>query len=141
MLDVLPEVVIRDLVQFLSVEDRTSLSCTSRSLGHVRPKFWEIKGEDFSKDGPYGGHWWPELYFDGPTLMTRVKSLRINMSWGDQGWGNRKGKIWLQLMRNGRMVTESMDIFGVAPHYEEEVVADLIDDTVVKMARPGDMFR
>ena len=107
----------------------------------VSPEFWEIRGEDFSKNGPHDGHWCPELYFDGPTLMTRVKSLKINMSWKDQGFGNRKGKIWLQLMRNGKMVAESKDIFGNAPHDEEEVVADLIDDTVVKMARPGDMFR
>ena len=33
--------------------------------------------------------------------------MTISMKWQDQGYGNRKGKIWLQIIRGKELVFES----------------------------------
>ena len=59
----------------------------------------EWKGEDFEIDGPRRGHWCPELYFDTAELSSTVTKLSLSVTWEDQGFGNRKGELFLKLMR------------------------------------------
>merc|ERR1719228_49238 len=86
----LPELVLLHIARYLSVEQKIVLSQTCKSLYLILPKFLRIKGKDFDKRGPYDGHWCPERYFDGPRLRRRVKTLKMWVSWKDQGFGNRK---------------------------------------------------
>ena len=147
----LDAVVLRRIVGFLDPEDIVRLGRTCRRMYAMMPQviltteLW--KGEDFKISGPVGGHWAPELYFDGPTLPSMVKELQLSVVWQDQGWGNRKGELFLMLMRpvrNGEPVEKAKyrSLFGIAEHYEKEarkVIA--ADHPVVAEAKAGDFYR
>ena len=104
----------------------------------------------------------PELYFDGPILTSTVKKLNMSVVWKDQGWGNLKGEIFVKLMRpsqskvvKGRLpwskptetVSESgveaekRRVFGIAKHHEEAANAEIMNDSIVSLAKPGDFYR
>ena len=67
-----------------------------------------------------------------------------------QGYGNRKGQVWLQLRRPStesqdayEVIAEmSQDRFGFAP-YTMEDVSDTIasSENVVELAKPGDYYQ
>ena len=157
-LDGLPDLVLSHLADYLSPEETARLSLTCRHLHDVLPRFTVIRGDDFKIYGPSGGHWAPELYFDGPPLPSTVRKLTLSLKWKDQGWGNRKGEIFMKLMRpvtaasddtgsasrrgsDAQEVAEKRRIFGIAKHQEEEAKTEITDDPVVTKARPGDFYR
>ena len=44
-------------------------------------------------------------------------SIKMNFKWKDLGWGNQRGQIWIQLMRNGKVLADTReDYFALAPH-------------------------
>ena len=152
-LDGLPDLVLSRLADYLSPEETARLSLTCRHLHDVLPRFTVIRGKDFTIYGPRGGHWAPELYFDGPPLTSTVRKLTLSLKWEDQGWGNRKGEIFMKLMRlasgdsasrqssDAQEVAEKRRLFGIAKHQEEEAKTEITDDPVVALARPGDFYR
>ena len=143
--------VLRYIVSFLDPKDVVRLRRTCRRMYAEMPQviltteLW--KGPDFKISGPRGGHWAPELYFDGPILPSMVKELQLSVVWQDQGWGNRKGEIYMMLMglvRNGEPVeiAKCPSLFGIAEHYEkEEHKAITADHPVVAKAKAGDFYR
>ena len=84
-----------------------------------------------------------QKWFDAPKFDAYVKKMIISFKWKDQGSGNRKGKIWLQIIRGVEKILEtSKGIFGTAPHSYENVNLTLTgNDSVVSEFRPGDHFR
>ena len=149
-LDGMPDLMLLHLADFLDPEDTTRLAQTCRRLHSVLPRYVVMFGKDFDIYGPSGGHWAPELYFDGPPLTSTVKKLTMSLTWVDQGWGNRKGEIFVKLMRpsasrdrDGKiaMVSEKRGLFGIAKHKEEEAKTELTDDPIVIQAQPGDFYR
>ena len=148
-LDGLPGLVLSHLADYLSPEETARLSMTCRRLHDVLPRFMVIRGDNFKIYGPSGGHWAPELYFDGPPLPSTVQKLTLSLKWKDQGWGNRKGEIFMKLMRPGadgrgsdaQEVAEKYRIFGIAKHEEEEAKTEITDDPVVALAKRGDFYR
>ena len=69
--------------------------------------------------------------------------MTISFVWKDQGVGNRKGRIWLQIFRGTEMLYEtSNNLWGVAQHHWQNVKVSLSrDDDVISAFRPGDYFR
>lgn len=69
--------------------------------------------------------------------------MTISMKWQDQGYGNRKGKIWLQIIRDKELVFESSQtLCGLAGHEWETINIKLTkEDDVVNNLRPGDKYR
>lgn len=56
-------------------------------------------------------------YFASPPLPYTPKRLTIAMRWKDQGWGNRKSKIWWRVERNGQDMGVEWEPFAdVAEH-------------------------
>ena len=98
---------------------------------------------DFNGSGPDYGHYFPEVWFDGPEIEGMIKKIDISFKWRDQGYGNRKGKIWLQVIRAGKTVLEtSNDLCGTAPHMWSHVRIQLTrQDEVVRRFKPGDSYR
>ena len=105
------------------------------------------KGDDFYIFGPRSGHWAPELYFDGPILPSKVIELNMSVVWEDQGWGNKKGELFVILMRPSRtgkplQIAEHRRLFGIAEHYEKEAHKVVNrDDPVVDKSKKGDFYR
>ena len=97
-LDGMPDLMLSRLADFLGPEDTTRLAQTCRRFHSVLPRYLVMRGNDFNIDGPRGGHWAPEPYFDGPPLTSTVKKLTMSLTWKDQGWGNRKGEIFVKLL-------------------------------------------
>ena len=72
----------------------------------------------------------------------------MSFRWKDQGYGNRKGMLWVQLMRGDEVVADSREDFPtLAPHVAGpigvmEPAATLIKNhSVVNLSRPGDRLR
>lgn len=76
------------------------------------------------------------------------------MTWKDQGFGNRKGHIWLQLRRPKKEVNSDdgtsfdlvsemrADHFGVAPHQTSKFSGTLTqEDEILSLAQPGDYYQ
>lgn len=141
------------VVDYLSPEEITRLSSTCKRLNNILPRFLRIRGADFQLDGPHGGNRAPEHYFNGPALETKVKSMKSSVFWKDQGWGNRKGRIFVKLirpqakrsfMKSKRKPTEiamNDNMFGIVAEHEWKTSTSLlVDDDVVKLAQPGDYY-
>ena len=147
----LDSVVLRNIIKFLDPEDVVRLGRTSRHMHAMMPQvnltteLW--KGPDFHIFGPRGGHWAPELYFDGPILPSMVIELQVSVVWKDQGWGNRKGEIYVMLMRpaaDGKPVeiAKYPSLFGITEHVEKEAKTVIRgDNSVVAKAKAGDFYR
>lgn len=156
-LDEMPDLVVLEIAKFLGPEETTKLSMTCRRLYDTLPKFLVMKGKDFSIDGTGTGYGDVELYFNGPLLQLPVKSLTVSVvGWRDQGWGNRKGELFVKLMRRSDVavsgasgtgkesvvVAERRELFGLAEHRETSATVDLNErEGVVSQARPGDWYR
>ena len=69
---------------------------------NIKSKRRNFRCCDVDKRGPCEGHFCPEIYFDGPLMNQRMKSLSVQWEWRDQGHGNRKGMLWVQLVRGTR---------------------------------------
>lgn len=153
----MPDLVLLEIAKYLGPEETTRLSMTCRRLYDILPKFLVMKGEDFSIVGTGTGYGDVELYFDGPLLQWPVKSLSVGVvGWRDQGWGNRKGELYVKLMRRSVVavpclcgtrkesvvVAERRELFGLAEHMESSARVDLnAREGVVSQARPGDWYQ
>lgn len=144
----LDDLALRRISAFLNPEDIVNLGRTCKRMHSVMPQVVlndeEWRGEDFEIYGPRG-RFCPELYFDGPALSSTVKKLSLSVSWNDQGWGNRKGELFLKLIRRDgsgeNIVAEHRRLFGIAEHMETRASVVIENHPVVKQARPGDFYR
>lgn len=141
----LPALVVLRITDYLQPEETARLGQTCKRLHSIVPKFLVMTGGDFQIDGPRGGHWAPELYFEGPPLSRPVRKLSLSVAgWVDQGWGNRKGEIFLKLVRGltNSVLAEKRALFGIAQHREESAEVELTEaEPVVALAEPGDYYR
>lgn len=141
----MPALVLLRITDYLQPEDTARLGQTCKRLHSIMPKFLVMTGEDFRIRGPRGGHWAPELYFEGPPLTRPVKKLSASVAgWVDQGWGNRKGELFLKLVRGSTdtVLAEKRALFGIAQHKEEGAKVQLTSaEPVVALAQPGDYYR
>ena len=138
----MPELVLLRIADYLAPEDIVHLAQTCRRAYSVLPRFLLIRGNDFTVRGPPGGHWAPELYFDGPKLNKSIRKLTVSLEWKDQGWGNRKGEIFVQLVRGASdIVAERRHVTGTAEHELTSAKAVLDAHPVVTWAQPGDFYR
>lgn len=144
----IPDLVLLHVADYLSPEDIVKLARTCRRFYSILPSFLVMKGKDFYAVGPTyqesvrkGSP--PEHYFDGPPLTSTVKKLNMSVVWKDQGWGNLKGEIFIQLMRpsEDKMVAEKRRVFGIAKHHEEEAKTEIKDGDILTLAQPGDFYR
>ena len=101
-----------------------------------------VKGEDFTKEGPRDGHFCPETYMDIPILTKGLISVKMSFQWEDQGHGNRKGQIWLQLIGDSEVIADSREEYPtLAPHEMEYKEVEVSNHPVVTRARKGDVLR
>ena len=72
-------------------------------------------------------------------LQTKVSSGCVQCRWKDQGWGNRRGKLYLNLMSPDGSEKASLAITDdVSPHDWESVVTNLVaTDPVLAEATVG----
>ncbi len=140
----LPELALLKIAEYLSPAECVRLSLTCKRFHKVLPQYVRFVGKDFKISGPSGGHWTPESYFDGPDLTGKVKSFRASVEWKDQGWGNRKGRLMVKLIRRDsgeKVIVENNNIFGIADHEWTKSSCKLVDNPVVRLAEPGDFYR
>lgn len=73
-------------------------------------------------------------------LEAQLASCTFQVSFKDQGYGNRKGHLILKLVREGKEL-QSADVSGTAGH-EWEVRTNVIaqDHALIKESRPGDQL-
>ena len=73
--------------------------------------------------------------------VARLRAVGLMVIWRDQGWGNRKGRLRLELVRGDAVVASFMDL-GDAEHVSTRriLLADAGEE-IVSMYRPGDKFR
>ena len=140
------QLVLLRIANFLRPEDVTRLSLTCKYLRALLPRFSAItmKGRDFVNVPGSGTGWGDcERYFDGPRLRGIVKRLTVSVkSWNDQGWGNRKGELFVQLVRGEEIVAERRELFGIAAHSEKSGEIELLrSEKVVSNAQPADRYR
>lgn len=93
----LDDLSLRHISRFLDPEDIIRVGRTCKRMYSAMPRVVEWRGKDFKVNAGY--YCRPELYFDGPELSHTVQKLNLSVTWHDQGWGNRKGELWLNLMR------------------------------------------
>ena len=142
----IPALVLLKIAEYLSPYECVRLSLTCKRFYGILPKYEYFKGEDFDIRGPRGGHWAPERYFDGPNLTGKVKSFRADVRWKDQGWGNRKGRFMVKLMRpvagqkTPQVIAENNNLFGIAEHKWTAAKCKLVNDPVVRLAEPNDFY-
>ena len=107
------------------------------------PEYLELEGHQFGlHQGPRDEHFCPKIYFYSPVMNQRVRSVTMSFRWKDQGWGNRKGMLWIELMRGREMIATSKDDFHfLAPHQEETHEVVIKDHPVVDKVRKGDKLK
>lgn len=153
----LPDLVLVNVANQLSNDDARNLSLTCMRFQGVLPiyKFPKIiQGPNINERGPNDGNFEPEKYFECPVLDHNVEKIDVSFKWKDQGYGNRKGQVWLQLRRpinpkRNRVDGEcelifemESDKFGIAPHKFETADHTLTQsEDIVKLAKAGDYYQ
>ena len=138
----LPELALLRIAKYLTPDSICKWSMTCRRLYRALPHFLVMRGDEFHIYGPNGDHWAPKPYFEGPVLTRQVRKLTLSVLWKDQGWGNRKGDIFISLMRGSEVIARKYRPFGkVAPHEEEYAEVELTDDSIVKLAEPSHNYK
>ena len=151
----LPSLVLELIAaRYLSAKDLVSLSNSCTNFHYLRkylPEYLYLTGENFNLRGPDDGHFCPELYFEGPVMDQRMRSVSLEWAWRDQGHGNRKGMLWVQLVRGEEVMADSLEDYpNLAPHVNggagpvgrmERHEMKIRDHPVVNLSRPGDRLR
>ena len=145
-LTIVPDAYLSNLARrYLRPADLVNLCDSHPNFEFLKlylPEYLEIPGEPFNKRGPRDGHFCPEPYFLSDVMNQRVRSLTMSFRWRDQGYGNRKGMLWIELMRDGEMIATSKDDFHfLAPHQEETREVLIKDHPVVDKVRKGDVLQ
>ena len=65
----------------------------------------------------------------------------MSFRWKDQGYGNRKGMLWIELLRESEIIASSYDVSSLAPHEEETREMVIKDHPVVDKIRKGDVLQ
>ena len=142
-LTTLPCLVLDEIASKLDFTSLVNLATSSTDLAHLQPKEQQVSGEDFSFHQEYSdGHFCPKTYFDVEVVTRGLAGVKMAWEWKDQGWGNQKGQVWLQLVRNNKVVEDNPEeYFALAPHtmQRREVLVDL--HPVVTRAKRGDLIR
>jgi len=141
----LPLLVVEKITEYLCEDDIARLSRTCSFLRGILPRYLVIRGKDFNIRGPGGGHWAPEDYFNSPPLTSSVRQFKTSLTWMDQGWGNRKGEIFVKLIRkvnrNEEEIAEKRHLFGIAEHKETAAEVVVSDGPIVDLAQSGDYYK
>ena len=105
----LPDVPLRLIVDFLPFDDAVNFCGLRPEWSHLRPLIHKVvvNLDDLDDGGPGQPHFCPETYFDINIVNPRLISVAMQFRWKDQGWGNRKGQIWLRLIRNGVEIADA----------------------------------
>lgn len=144
--------LLHRIIGFLHPEDIVRLGRTSRRMHAMMPEVTLItelwKGPSFNMSSASCGHCHRELYFDGPTLPSTVKDMQLSVVWRDKGHGNRKGQLFMKLMRptaNGKpkQIAEYPSLFGFAEYHKTKAYKAIrrSDHPVVAEAKAGDFYR
>jgi len=146
----LPDLALHVIARYLEPKDIIHMTEASPYFEDMRrflPKYQEILGKEFEKWGPHDGDFEPETYFDGPEMNQGAKSIKMSFQWRDQGFGNRKGQMWIQLIREGQVLADTReDYYELAPHtagrarFEDREVV-IKDHPVVELLTRGDKLR
>ena len=142
----IPEAFLNNLARrYLQPVDLVNLCDTHPNFEFLRlylPEYLEFRGEKFTKRGPSDGHFCPEKYFLSPVMNQKVRSITMSFRWKDQGFGNRKGMLWIELMRESEIIATSKDDFHfLAPHQEETREVVIMNHPVVDKIRKGDLLQ
>merc|ERR1719167_724719 len=144
-LEFLPDLVLKCIFQYLDSKDCMCLIDASpyfESFRRFLPKYQDITHGELNARGPNYGHFEPETWFDISPMYQGIKSMDISFSWKDQGWGNRKGEVWVQLLRKRQVLADSREKFyKLAPHELEERTFEIKKHPVVDLLRRGDTLR
>ena len=103
----LPDVPLRIIVSFLPIDDRIRFTQLHPAWHHLQPTVQRVAGPDFDERGPSGGHFVPETYFDVKVESAGVVAVKMEWRWKDQGYGNRKGQVWLKLVRDEQEIADA----------------------------------
>ena len=84
-----------------------------------------------------------QKWFDVQKFDGYIIKMTVSFKWKEQGYGNRRSKICLQIIREVEIILETrQDFFGIALHNWDMVNIHLTRaDVVVGEFRPGDHFQ
>lgn len=54
----------------------------------------------------------PKRLHKGVKMASAAREIQVKADWTDQGWGNKKARLWLRLYRQDEMIVEK-DLFGI----------------------------
>eukprot|EP00112_Aurelia_sp_Birch-Aquarium-sp1_P002450 Seg1270.16 transcript_id=Seg1270.16/GoldUCD/mRNA.D3Y31 product="hypothetical protein" protein_id=Seg1270.16/GoldUCD/D3Y31 len=143
----LPELVVQRIGEFLVVVDYCGYCHLRQTCRHPHASLsklrrFVIKGRYFSFHRHENTeNYSPRRWFDSPPLPGRVKSITVSMKWIDQGFGNRKGQVFMQLMRGDEVIAEKTNMFGFAPHRWQDAEATINGHNLINLSKKGDFYR
>jgi len=144
-MEYLPDTALIIIAKNLPTGDLINLCTTNTRFNFLRfylPDFIDIPGEDLRRWGPSDGHFEPEHYFDSPVMDLRVRSITMTFKWQDQGYGNRKGMVWIDLVRSGEVIHSSLEAFpNLADHKMKSEEIIISNHPVVDGIRKGDILK
>jgi len=103
-LSTLPLLPLEAVASYLDFSSLVSLANTNTVFAHLQPTEQLLTGQDFSLSGPRDGDFCPETYFEVEVVSRGLVAIKMDWEWRDQGYGNQKGQLWLQLVRDGQVM-------------------------------------
>ena len=106
----MPDVPLRIIVSFLPIDDRIRFTQLHPAWYHLQPTVQHITRPDLNKYQPYptnAENWFsPGTWFDVKIESLGLVAAKMEWRWKDQGWGNRKGEVWLELIRDDQKISD-----------------------------------
>mmetsp|Transcript_23711 Transcript_23711/g.35172 ORF Transcript_23711/g.35172 Transcript_23711/m.35172 type:complete len:176 (-) Transcript_23711:194-721(-) len=130
----IPDAIFRYITGFLEVSDALSFQSTCKTLKNIiNLGFRDMELQDFHESGPYHDYMlrrWVEI---NPIMVrSDVHSMIFSCEYKDQGWGNRKGKIYITEKEDGF----SNDVYDIGAKIAESPTAEHRTRRLVLKFRP-----
>lgn len=129
-LELIPVELQKKVVSFLSIKDAFKLARLSKSLHKALNLSTVHLPDPISSSqlwlGGVDGGALPSHGISIPLLMkNRLHSVILRCRWHDQGWGNRKGQVYIVAARRGNPKGRVAFASPVAPHSEADLTMEI----------------
>jgi len=127
--------VFPKILFYFSMKELASLKLLCRHMYQILPYYWFYKRKSLRFNGEYNDV--DKLVVSGPQVINHISRIRIHLKWSDQGWGNEKTQLFLNLVREGK-VEARYTLF--ARHQKTEHFVDLEDHRIIRQSQRGDII-
>jgi len=120
---------------YFSMKELARLKLLCQHMYQILPNYWVYQQQALNFSGDYNDV--DKRLVSGPLVTNHISRIWIHLKWSDQGWGNIKTKLFLNLIREGKVEARYTFFAG---HQITEHFVNLEDHRIIRQSQKGDIL-